>query len=129
MDKSGKPILYDSPDEIYNKVIDFNNHYHDYKATIKFVNGKFGIDVNMLGAGNFDINNYLQTKRASFDALNNFLEKNDLSTNYSDQLKSYTANFMNVDSYVHSLHNIIQECGKRRSLSPFQFSIVNSLLQ
>ena len=129
VDKSGKPILYDSPDEIYNKVIDFNNHYHDYKATIKFVNGKFGIDVNMLGAGNFDINNYLQTKRASFDALNNFLEKNGLSVNYDDKLKSYTANFMNVDSYVHSLHNIIQECGKRRSLSPFQFSIVNSLLQ
>ena len=111
-DHNGRPISYDFPEDIYQKVIDYNNNHFAYKANIKFSDGKFYIELNGLNATNYEINRSLESRKARFDATNKFLSAYGFNTDFSDAVRVSTANLLNAVGYIKTIKDIIDTSSK-----------------
>lgn len=129
IDEKGNQILYNTPDEIYNKVIDYNNTHLRSKANIIYLNGKFAIDLDILGASNYNINSYLETKKVSFDALNDYLHSLGFSTDYQGNMKSNIANFLNVSRFISDIKEIKTISIGKHAWNEAQTSIILEMMK
>ena len=75
VDSNGDPIGYDTPEEILDRVLDFNYTNDRMKAMIRFSNGKFIIEIENLNADNYGANRSLRRRNIIFNAVFNYTIK------------------------------------------------------
>lgn len=93
---AGEEIAYDTPNDLYQKVVDYNKVHNKFHAKIKFRNGKFFIDLNIVDASNYNANRSIESRKAAYDSIVNYLADNGFSTTYSDSTIAGFMNFINV---------------------------------
>ena len=106
VDSSGEPIQYDTPDEVYDRVKEYNEGNTRYKATISYDNGKFIIKLDRINAGNFRNNEVLETRMAQFQGINKYLAELGFSTDYSISTRASIANFLNSKFFRNALFDL-----------------------
>ena len=100
---AGEEIKYDAPDEILDKVLDYNDTHSRHRATIAFSDGKFVIKLDRVNAGNFRNNEVLRNRLAQFQGINKYLKEIGFSVDYSQDTISSLANFNNVRYFENTL--------------------------
>ena len=75
IDSHGNPIRYETPDEVLDKVLDYNDSHDRFKATISYDDGKYIIKVDRTNAGNFRNGEVLRTRLAQFNGINKDLKE------------------------------------------------------
>ena len=84
---SGKPVYFADMMSITQRVIDFNNNHDKMKATIKYSDKGYYIEVGTLNAENFNTNNVLNNRINLYNEIINHLANNGLNTNLSIEAK------------------------------------------
>lgn len=106
IDSKGNPIEYDTPDELFDRVKEYNETHSRFKATIAYDNGKFVIKLDRVNAGNFRNSEVLETRMAQFKGLNSYLDTLGFSTDYTPETKNSIANFLNVRYFRNALFDM-----------------------
>lgn len=107
VDSTGNPIGYDTPEEIYDRVIDFNNNNTRMKAMIRFSNGKFIIEVENLNADNYGANRSLQRRNIIFKAITDWLAIQGLNTDFSADTKTRYANTLQALGFERTIRDMV----------------------
>lgn len=107
-DSNDKPIGYNTPDEIYQRVMDYNDSHQEYKANIKFADGKFQIELNGLNAANYEASRSLESRKAEFDEVVNYLATLGFDTNFTDEVRTANANFLNSVGFKRTLKDMAE---------------------
>ena len=107
-DDSDKPIGYNYPEDVYQKVVDYNNSHDRFKALIRYRDGKFYIELDTLNADNYGANRTLERRKAIYDAMMNYLASHGFNTNFSTSVRVNTANFLNAFGLRTNLLNLIK---------------------
>ena len=125
-DAKGNPIQYDTPDELYDKVKEYNESNARFKATISYDNGKFIIKLDRVNAGNFRNNEVLETRMAQFKGINKYLDQLGFSTDYSEGTQNSIANFLNSKYFRTALFDLK---GSIRDLSIPRANLILDLMK
>ena len=110
----GSPRLYDTPEEILDSVLEFNNNHNDMRAKIRFSTDGFVIDVEGINAENYNINNSLNRRKLEFDAIKGWLDSQRVAgrpmfnTEFSPRTKLLLTNTLQVYSFKRALLNLIK---------------------
>ena len=88
VDTNGDPIGYDTPEEVLDRVLDFNDNNTRMKAMIRFSNGKFIIEVENLNADNYGANRSLTRRNIIYKAVVDWLATQGLETDFSDETRT-----------------------------------------
>lgn len=83
--RTGKTLYYDSVFDIAQNVLDFNDSHDELKATIKYSDKGYYIQVDTLNAENFNFNNAMRYRMTLYDVIVQRLEDEGLSTNFSSE--------------------------------------------
>lgn len=125
VDNNGVTVTYDDPEDIRQKVIDYNNSHEGTKAQIKYKNGGFYIDIDTLGSDNFDVNASMLGRKAIFDTILNELAAHGFNKNLSaETLKKY--NFLSSYSLLQGVKGMIRY--NKNNQSGFRYSPEQSML-
>lgn len=106
VDENGVKVRYNTPDEILDKVLEFNNNHDTYVANIVFKNDKFNIEISSITTSNYNANYYYKRNKARYDKINSYLA-NTLGFNtsgYSNNIIS-KFNFLNSQYVVNFITN------------------------
>lgn len=105
---------YDTPEEILDRVIDFNNNNTRMKAMIRFSNGQFVIDVENLNAENYGANRSLIRRKIILDAITGWLNTQGLKTDFSPEVKTRYANTLSALGFERTIKDMIDAFGRDR---------------
>ena len=95
IDASGNEIGYDSPNEIKDRVINYNDSHEQYHAKINYKEGKYYIDLDVTDASNYKTNTILKELDARFNAFETYVRSKGISTNWSNEAVNKYFNFRN----------------------------------
>lgn len=111
VDAMGNPIGYDTPEEVYDRVIDFNDNptlnQNRMKAMIRFSNGKFIIEVENLNADNYGANRSLERRNIIFKAVTDWLAGQGLKTDFSPETKTRYANTLQALGFERTIKDMV----------------------
>ena len=104
---AGEPIGYDTPEEILDRVLDFNDNNTRMKAMIRFSNGKFIIEVENLNADNYGANRSLRRRNIILGAITDWLATQGLRTDFSADTKTRYANTLQAFGFERTIKDMI----------------------
>ena len=104
---AGEPIGYDTPEEILDRVLDFNDTNTRMKAMIRFSNGKFIIEVENLNADNYGANRSLRRRNIILGAITDWLATQGLRTDFSADTKTRYANTLQALGFERTIKDMI----------------------
>lgn len=107
VDNLGDPIGYDTPEEILDRVLDFNNNNDRMKAMIRFSNGKFIIEVENLNADNYGANRSLIRRNIIYKAVTDWLASQGLKTDFSNETKTRYANTLQALGFERTVKDMV----------------------
>lgn len=102
IDSDGDVEYFDTVNEILDRVVEYNSSHATYKAIIKHGEEGFYIEVETLNAENYNINNSLRIREATYNALISLLQKQGLNTRFSKDVQG-TFNVLNVYNTISRL--------------------------
>lgn len=107
VDSNGDPIGYDTPEEVLDRVLDFNDRNTRMKAMIRFSNGKFIIDVENLNADNYGANRSLTRRNIIYKAVVDWLATQGLETDFSDETRTRYANTLQALGFERTIKDMV----------------------
>lgn len=107
VDSNGDPIGYDTPEEILDRVLDFNDTNDRMKAMIRFSNGKFIIEIENLNADNYGANRSLRRRNIIFNAVTDWLTGQGLKTDFSPETKTRYANTLQALGFERTIKDMV----------------------
>ena len=107
IDSNNKTKYYNTPDALFQRVVDYNREHSTYQATIKHSNNGFYIDLNVTDASNYITNQYLLRNKARYDALMDYLRGKNFNVRFTEDTISKIANFVNVMNLQSTIKDMI----------------------
>ncbi|MBQ9255389.1 MAG: hypothetical protein IJ180_11535 [Bacteroidales bacterium] len=103
VDNKGFRIYYKTPNEIYDKVLDFNEKHKNFTATIEWNESGYYIKIDSITAKNYLQNYFYKRNKARFERLNKYLydvTRGKFNTfNYGDDIQK-SFNFLHLQHVV-----------------------------
>lgn len=103
IDDKGMPVIYDNPNTILDKVLEFNDTHEAYAARIEKVGDGYQVQLDTINAKNYMQNYYHKRNKARYDRFNSYLNSVlGVNTKYSESLvKEF--NFMTIQDIINFL--------------------------
>lgn len=117
VDAMGNPIGYDTPEEVLDRVLDFNDTNNRMKAMIRFSNGKFIIEVENLNADNYGANRSLRRRNIILGAVTDWLASQGLSADFSADTKTRYANTLQALGFERTIKDIVSNFHRGRYIA------------
>ena len=117
VDGMGNPIGYDTPEELLDRVWDFNDNNNRMKAMIRFVNGKFVIEVENLNADNYGANRSLKRRNIMLGAVNSWLSTQGFNTNFSPEVRTRYANTLQALGFERTIKDMVGAFSRGRYIA------------
>ena len=96
---NGEPVVFDDPDELYDKIIAYNDSQDRFRMTMHWnaKKGGYVVDLKRTGTDNYDTNNIYKRNKALFDGYVRYLSVVLRHTpEFDDAFRKTFANFSNV---------------------------------
>lgn len=107
IDDQGATINYDSPNALYQKVVDYNDEHERHKAHIvRNAEGKYNIILRGTDAGNYRNNEVIASRVAQFEGILEYLNSIGFSTNFPESIKNSVANFVTVRAFENIIRSL-----------------------
>ena len=128
IDASDNDIAYDSPDDIKDIVLDYNDSHELYHAKINYKDGKYYIDLDVTDASNYKTNTILRELDARFEAFNTYLRDIGFDTVWSDEARKKYFNFRNYRTLKNIFKSFFDSVDPFSNMSSTKIEILVELL-